>query len=450
MAQTSIHLRPCKQSSEIHNKREKELDYVRPDLTANNEWWSGVESLGALRSEISALVKEKTGRKMQAKAQPLHEGVVVIQENTTMEQLHELGSKFKERFGVTLVQIAIHRDEGHWMNSEGVSSGTKPGQRPNPGDIWKPNLHAHLVFDWYNHDTGKSIKTTKLDAVEMQTLCAEVLGMERGVSSEKKHLEAAEYKAKARMKELEDEERKAKEKKETAEKELKEKAALLNKESGNKLLHGIADTAVSLAQGAAKLVGKGRLVEREKNVAEREKKANEAIKEINNFVENELPRRMEEQKKAFEAEYGAKERLLEESYAQRVEMAVERRTEALESRAKNTEDRIARQLEERLPTIMKEGGDWGLTYSQAIELAIKGKTQVESVTDPDLGKVFTIVNSAGRHEPVELRWDTKNKGIIGKICLDWYRFKDWCRTAVNHAWIAVNGIANRKGRGRSI
>lgn len=186
MAQTSIHLRPCKQSSEIHNKREKELDYVRTDLSHNNEWWSTVYSLGELRSEISAMVKEKTGRKMQAKAEPLREGVVVIQEDTTLEQLQELGRRFQERFGVTPVQIAIHRDEGHWK-----------------GEEWKPNLHAHIVFDWYNHTTGKSIKTSKLDAVEMQTITAEVLGMERGVSSEKKHLEAARYKAQARQKELE-------------------------------------------------------------------------------------------------------------------------------------------------------------------------------------------------------------------------------------------------------
>ena len=71
------------------------------------------------------------------------------------------------------------------------------------GEVWKPNLHAHIVFDWYDHSTGKSIKTTSLDAIEMQTICAEVLGMERGVSSEKKHLEASRYKAQARQKELE-------------------------------------------------------------------------------------------------------------------------------------------------------------------------------------------------------------------------------------------------------
>ena len=442
MAQTSIHLCPCKASSEIHNKREKELDYVRPELSPNNEWWSGVESLGRLRSEISALVKEKTGRKMQAKAEPLREGVVVIQEGTTMGQLQELGSKFKERFGVTLVQIAIHRDEGHWVDSEGVSTGTKPTQQPKPGDIWKPNLHAHLVFDWYNHDSGKSIKTSKLDAVDMQTICAEVLGMERGVSSERKHMEAAEYKAKARIKELEDEERKAKEKKAAAEKELREKAAQLNKETGSKLFQGVADTAVSIAQGAAKLVGKGKLVEREKRVAEREKKANEVIRDINNFVKNKLPKQMEEQKNALEAQYKARERYLEDSYSQRLEKAVEERTEALKRKTEDTEDRIARQLGERLPRIVKEAGDWGLNWDNILDLAIHGMTQVESVKDPATGNVFTIVNNTGRNEPVELRWDAKSKGIIGKICLDWHRFKEWCRAAVNHAWCAINGTPN--------
>ena len=60
---------------------------------------------------------------MQAKAEPLREGVVVIKEDTTMEELQELGKRFQERFGVTPVQIAIHKDEGHW---QGGSMETEP------------------------------------------------------------------------------------------------------------------------------------------------------------------------------------------------------------------------------------------------------------------------------------------------------------------------------------
>ena len=110
--------------------------------------------------------RKKTGRKMQAKAEPLREGVVVIKEDTTMEELQELGKRFQERFGVTPVQIAIHKDEGALA-----------------GEVWKPNLHAHIVFDWYDHSTGKSIKTTSLDAIEMQTICANLRRCRRGMKS---------------------------------------------------------------------------------------------------------------------------------------------------------------------------------------------------------------------------------------------------------------------------
>ena len=185
MAQTSIHIKPCKvSSSEVHNKREKELDYVISSLSKNNEYWEleKGKSLTSYVEETRCLVKTKTGRKMQAEAVPLHEAVVVIQDNTTMDNLKRIAERFRERFGITCVQIAIHRDEGK--------------------DAQHLNLHAHMIFDWYNHVTGKSIRTSKADASEMQTICAEELGMERGVSSSKKHLDAQRYKAKVRETEL--------------------------------------------------------------------------------------------------------------------------------------------------------------------------------------------------------------------------------------------------------
>lgn len=193
MAQTSIHIQACKiGSAESHNKRLKELFNVRPELSFRNECWQIPQTLQERFEEIKSLVKAKTGRKMQAKATPLHEGVVVIREDTTMAQLKELARRFQERFGFETIQIAIHKDEGHF------NDGT-----------WKANLHAHMVFDWYNHDTGKSIRTSKSDASEMQSICAEVLGMERGVASDKKHQDIAEFRVKAKLKEAEEAEARA-------------------------------------------------------------------------------------------------------------------------------------------------------------------------------------------------------------------------------------------------
>jgi len=178
MKQTSINIQPVKGGSEQHNKREKELDYVRSEFSCLNDYWESDTQSNRL-AFCRENAKVKTGRKMQEKATPIREAVVVINENTTMADMQRLAEAYKKRFGIETFQIAIHKDEGHHKAKE-----------------WKPNLHAHLVFDWTDHETGKSIKLNRADMVELQTITAEVLGMERGISSDKKHLTAIQYKNK--------------------------------------------------------------------------------------------------------------------------------------------------------------------------------------------------------------------------------------------------------------
>ena len=214
MAQkTSINIKPCNiGSSGAHNRRSaeylanirKEKFYIRTDLMAGNEAWVAPElgdtSLAERYNQIAAMVKEKTGRAMQTKdrervnkktgkvtivrgSTPLKEGVVVIKDDTTMEQLWHFCEVCKQRWGITALQVFIHRDEGHY----GI-----------PGDnaTWKPNLHAHIVWDWMNHDTGKSCKLDEKAMSEMQTVLAGCLEMERGTSKEvtgKEHLERTDF-----------------------------------------------------------------------------------------------------------------------------------------------------------------------------------------------------------------------------------------------------------------
>ena len=214
MAQkTSINIKPCNLgSSSPHNKRSaeylanirKEKFYIRTDLMAKNEMWVssqlGDTSLTDYYNQIAAMVKEKTGRAMQTKdrervnkktgkvtivrgSTPLKEGVVVIKEDTTMEQLQKFCKVCNERWGVTVLQVFIHRDEGHY----GI---------PGDNTTWKPNLHAHVVWDWMNHDTGKSCKLDEKAMSEMQTVLAECLEMERGISKDitgKEHLERTDF-----------------------------------------------------------------------------------------------------------------------------------------------------------------------------------------------------------------------------------------------------------------
>ena len=53
-----------------------------------------------------------------------------------------------------------------------------------------------MIFDWTDGHTGKTVKLNRHDMADMQTITAECLNMERGVSSDKKHLSAMQYKNK--------------------------------------------------------------------------------------------------------------------------------------------------------------------------------------------------------------------------------------------------------------
>lgn len=185
MAQTSIHIQPVKGGSEEHNKREKQLDYVRQDLSHLNEYWEQDTQSHRLE-DIKQKYKASTRQNLQKKATPIREAVVVIENDTTMYDLKELATRLKEHFGIECFQIAIHKDEGY----QGSGS-------------WKPNLHAHMVFDWTDQETGKSIKLNRQQMAEIQTICASVLGMERGTSSDRKNLSAIQFKEKKAKEEAE-------------------------------------------------------------------------------------------------------------------------------------------------------------------------------------------------------------------------------------------------------
>lgn len=186
MASTSINIQPCKiGSSEQHNERTKTLDYVRSELTYLNEsWHSDDKTLHQHLADIERAYLAHKGKKMHAKATPIREGVIVIQRSTTMQDLHRFARECQERWGIVPLQIHIHRDEGYMHARE-----------------WKPNLHAHIVWNWTD-EQGVTRKLNRFDMVEMQTLLAKCLEMERGIASDKKHLSSLQFKVEAEQKRL--------------------------------------------------------------------------------------------------------------------------------------------------------------------------------------------------------------------------------------------------------
>ncbi len=184
---TSINFKAAKSDSEVHNFRKKSFDYIRKDLTPKNEYWMEQKIADRLQ-KIEDYCKEKSGRKLQKNAMPIREAVVVIKEDTTMLELHNLSKRLEEELKIRIFQIAVHKDEGHYDKDT---------------NEWKPNFHAHLVADWQDLETGKTLKHQSFHYSRMQDITAECLEMERGISNTGiRRLEAVEFKIRKKEEEL--------------------------------------------------------------------------------------------------------------------------------------------------------------------------------------------------------------------------------------------------------
>ena len=286
---SSIHIKPCNtKSSEAHNRRTAEYMrnigepkiYIVPELSADNEQWINPEfgspDLQTHYDNIKQMVKEKTGRAMQEKERerkgkngkiikvagcsPIREGVLLIKPNTTLADVKKFGEECQRRWGITPLQIFLHKDEGHWLNGKPDAEDKESFQ---VGERWfKPNYHAHIVFDWMNHDTGKSQKLNDDDMMEMQTLASDILSMQRGQSKAetgKEHLERNDFiieKQKAELQHIDETKRYKEQQISLAEQELRQVKSEIRTD---KLKSVATDTATAIASGVGSLFGSGKL-----------------------------------------------------------------------------------------------------------------------------------------------------------------------------------------------
>ena len=288
---SSIHIKPCNtKSSEAHNLRTAEyMRNIVSELSADNEQWVnpdfGNPNLQTHHDSIKQMVKEKTGRAMQEKERerkgkngkvikvagcsPIREGVLLIKPNTTLANVKKFGEECQRRWGITPLQIFLHKDEGHWLNRQPDAEDKESFQ---VGEKWfKPNYHAHIIFDWMNHDTGKSQKLNDNDMMEMQTLASDILFMERGKSKTitgKEHLERNDFiieKQKAELQRIDETKRHKEQQISLAEQELKQVKSEIRTD---KLKSVATDAATAIASGVGSLFGSGKLKELEHSKAE--------------------------------------------------------------------------------------------------------------------------------------------------------------------------------------
>lgn len=242
---TSIHICAAKYGAEKHNRREKEMKHVHPEYSHLNKSWEA-EDFKSVADEIrkakerysshhfcrKAKIDEngkqlrmtaydnKTGapivdpisglpklvplwkqdlskpKKMPKNAEPVREGVAVITEATTMEQMKSLADQIEQRWGIKTKAIYAHLDEGHeHLVTDKDHQQGKYLDSAEGSTIFLWNYHAHYVFDWTDHDTGQCINLNRHDMSELQDMLANTLKLERGKKSDKKWRDAHTFKA---------------------------------------------------------------------------------------------------------------------------------------------------------------------------------------------------------------------------------------------------------------
>ena len=358
IAKASDHVKPCNiEQSERHNRRDAEYLaslnprtlYVRTELSHNNESYVVPDLKGVTLQQhydaIKAMVKQKTGRAMQEKkvtvigkngkpkerngSSPIRESVVNIKPDTTMADLQKYTWKVQERWGVRAIQIHIHRDEGHYTN-------------PDDPSTWQPNLHAHIIWDWMNHETGKSFKLGKKDMEELQDLAAETLEMERGKRKSEtgaEHLERNDFIL-----------QKQKEQSAELDTEIAEKRERLNTENGN-----------AIKSGMANLFGKGKYAEIEKE----NKRLKEELPKQKAALQQKYQRVLDGERNRQSQQLAERDKIIEELQA-KYKSEVQRHQQDNQENA-----RIIKQKDSIINDYRKRIGHYLSTLSELLRGAVK-------------------------------------------------------------------------------
>ena len=167
---------------------------------------------------------------------PLMEGLFLFSERNTNEEILQSVKRFGKEFGVNIIELHLHRDEGYY----------------NRDEEWIPNLHGHFVFENIERrdvfvmqkkkkgaDKGKEVKMNlkgrthkfnKTETSKMQDFFAEHLGLKRGKSNSREHLTHIEWKNKKIREEYEEIKAEIKEKEQLnlqLEQEIGEKKGIL-------------------------------------------------------------------------------------------------------------------------------------------------------------------------------------------------------------------------------
>ena len=186
MAISSINIQPATAHSFAHNDRSDKVTYL-VDSSKENECSAPApvaqKALEQMIKDAEQYRKDNGQRALRADTIKAVEAVVNLNASHNLADVQRLSDKIEAEFGFRTVQIAVHRDEGK--------------------DKQNKNYHAHIVMCNLSKEGTTIQRTLGRDGLKkLQDLTARELGMERGKSSDAKHIDHKIYRVIAKEKEM--------------------------------------------------------------------------------------------------------------------------------------------------------------------------------------------------------------------------------------------------------
>lgn len=225
MAQSSAHIGAVGTNSFLHNDRTQKVSYLIDDQSNNEISVNSTlayQQFQELKLQAQNSYIKNVGQKPQEKTEYLKEVIVNLNQHHTMKDLDKVAELF-EKEGYTILQKAIHKDEGHIETSDKQYIMGRTNYTPDTPNVaefhdgkfyemkftlkeqklkngktrnikeWekdkeiieyekKYNIHAHITYFTHDVETGKSIKAfgQGWQKSKLQTDVAELLKMQRG------------------------------------------------------------------------------------------------------------------------------------------------------------------------------------------------------------------------------------------------------------------------------
>ncbi len=191
---------------------------TNPEIIEKNEAWQHPiynvltkETRTEIIDIAGKIVKEKIGQSMQATSKKsfFKEAVLNLEGHHTTKNVLAVVDKINENLSkknkpnITPLRIDIHKDEGHFIDENGIDfyhgADIFPGrgddkdnfyldtERTRKIDMKKlafiPNYHAHLIYTNFDFELGKTARPGKADIQYQHQAAAEVLKLDPPTSN---------------------------------------------------------------------------------------------------------------------------------------------------------------------------------------------------------------------------------------------------------------------------